>query len=51
MIAVKKIYANPGENNVIEVIPTRIRREDESQYVNAPTREIKKWFESRSIWL
>lgn len=32
---------------VQNVEKTRIRRINESKYVNVPSREIKKWFESR----
>ncbi|MEK6800451.1 MAG: hypothetical protein AABY10_00490 [Nanoarchaeota archaeon] len=36
-------------NNIKITIKTRIFRYKDSKYENAPSREIKKWFESRRI--
>lgn len=35
--------------NNIKKIKTRIRKDNRSKYVNAPSREIKEWFESPQI--
>jgi hypothetical protein len=34
---------------VQNAVETRIRKDNDSAYVNAPSREIKKWFEARRI--
>lgn len=31
------------------LVKTRIRKDNDSKYVNSPSREIKKWFELRRI--
>ncbi len=36
-------------SSVKKVIETRIRRDNASIYVGVPSRDIKKWFETRRI--
>jgi hypothetical protein len=38
------------KNKIKDIIGTRIRRNNYSVYVNAPSREIKRWFEARIIY-